>query len=354
MIVLVDGFDYLPYNPLSGGSGPSAAPWTHKSSTIYVTDPSFTPPGRHGGKYGAIGSGDWLGKVFSASERDTTAIIGVALAAGSGDICTFSRGGITGSPVGSIPIATIRSTGSALQVYSGWGPSGGQSVACSGGSPGTLVATSAALSMGSSTYYAPVWVYIEAMLSDAGIIVRHEDLEVINISSPASGGTDIDNLFFWGNVLFDDLYILSGNAPLPNSFIGTGAAVNSGFPSGAGSSTEWTPSSGSNYDRVNDASPSGNVSSDVMDEVDLYQLDVSSGVSAPNEVLGVQLSAKASKSDTGTRSLALLSRADGITEQGPDIAIGAGTNDAVTIFHTKPNGDPWTGATGTEFGIKVR
>lgn len=65
------------------------------------------------------------------------------------------------------------------------------------------------------------------------------------------GGGVVGNGAVSGTILFDDLYVLSSAGSRNNAFLGA-RRVQTITPSGAGSSTQFTPASGTNFSNVND------------------------------------------------------------------------------------------------------
>jgi hypothetical protein len=357
-LLAVEGFDY--WSTSVTNVIPLASPWTYAPDVRVVS----SSPGRHD-KWAASSGFEYMGKTLTGDESDSTLIVGFGLCSSEGrDLCSFGAGGVDGEVAGCIPSITIHATeDSRIAVYEGWGPFDYASVGITGGSPGTLLGQSVPLDLGNQsgsfnglTY----WRYLEVKVSPAGVVVMHEDLEVVSVAG-GSGGV-LDNVFLWGNVPLDDVYLLNDQAPGPTNFIGTGAAVYHGMPGPGGAHEDWLPGGGDNWDELNSVGAFGDfsfgtVTSDVMNAYDLYPAGPGVPATPPNAIRGVQVSARAGKSDVGTRSIALLSSVGGSTDQSGDIPILATTtSEKAAIFHTQPNGSPWTATTleAAEFGIKVR
>ena len=129
-------------------------------------------------------------------------------------------------------------------------------------------------------------------------------------------------------------------------------------PSGAGNSTQWTPSAGSNWDCVDEApeSDADYVSITSMDQVDTYAAD-----DLPAEayaVKSVQVSARARKqSSVAPQNIALAVRTGGADYFGSDSPLGFSYDGHTALWENNPGtASPWTPSevNGAEIGIKSR
>lgn len=100
-----------------------------------------------------------------------------------------------------------------------------------------------------------------------------------------------------GPQIFDDVYCWDGSGSFNNTFPGD-LKVLSSSPSGAGNSTQWTPSTGSNWAAVDDSTPNTGdyVASQTVGQKDTYAMSDIVGSGTP---LGAQLSIYATKADAG-------------------------------------------------------
>src|SRR4029450_12895211 len=127
---------------------------------------------------------------------------------------------------------------------------------------GTLLgtATTGALTTGAFAY-----VEVKALIhpSAGTITVRVDNAVVLTLSGQNTGGSSWDNVQlantdsggFGANWYYDDLYILDGAGAAPwNDFLGD-CRVDARVPTGAGATTAWTPSTGANWQNVDDANP---------------------------------------------------------------------------------------------------
>lgn len=233
------------------------------------------------------------------------------------------------------------------------------------GTTGTVLGTPAATPLPVNT-----WVYVEAKftISDTVgvVVVRVNGTPVISLTNQdtrnagnatantvrmgpaASFGTSLD---------FDDLYICDTTGSVNNDFLGD-CKVEQVLPTGAGASTLWTPSAGSNWDAVNDSpAPDGDttyVSSATAGQTDLYafgDLGVASGT-----VKAVQATVLARKDDAGSRSLAVVARPGSTDRVGATQAVGDNYAGYTEVWNTNPDtAAAWTVAevNASQFGVRM-
>jgi hypothetical protein len=173
-----------------------------------------------------------------------------------------------------------------------------------------------------------------------------------------NGGTGIPDRVALGtssagstNHLFDDFYAASGA-----TFLGD-VRVQSILPSGAGNTTQWTASAGSNYECVDDADPNGDtdyVSETTASEKDTYAFGSLTPTSGT--IAGVQVMAYARKDDAGSRSIAPVYRPASTDYDGATVTVG----DSYTYYREITEVSPETSAAwtiaevnGAEFGVKL-
>ena len=158
------------------------------------------------------------------------------------------------------------------------------------------------------------------------------------------------------NFYIDDLYILDSASP-NNDFLGD-CRVDALFPDGAGTSTDWTPSAGSNYDCVNEADPNDDtdyITENTIGDHDSYTFDDLS--TASGSVFAVQSQLYAKKDDAGSRDLKTVIRS-GTTDYTPGSTHSMG--DSYHAYLDQYQVDPdtssaWTisGVNAAEFGVKL-
>lgn len=150
------------------------------------------------------------------------------------------------------------------------------------------------------------------------------------------------------DVYFDDVYIAE-------DILGI-CVVETKYPNGAGQSTQWTPSGGSNYQCVDEASMNSDtdyVYSSTPGNIDTYTFTdmVNDGV-----IKAIQVNAFAKIDDTGLRKIALVTRPSDTDYVGSDNALTTLFDHLFQIHETNPDdSEPWSIAdvNGCQFGIKV-
>jgi hypothetical protein len=320
---------------------------------------SGTVPGRFGG----LGRSGICWGYLMPSPIATTIVVGAAIRFGSAVttrhiVFAVSEGVSSGSVV---HFAVTFEDGGHLSLRRGSTFSN-----ITSGGTGVLTAT--------KTVLLDVWSYVEMKLTVSDTvgqcIVLVNGVEHINFSGDTqSAGTGVINTVGigggfgtgTGGIASDDVYILdtTGSAPY-NDFLGD-VKVEATVPVGNGNSSQLVGSDGNstdNYLLVDEIPASGTdyVGSSTVGEKDTYNfgnLATSSG-----QVLAVQASALAFKSDAGTANMMMVERAASGTERdsvstplvaSPGVWITTGPQAA------DPDSATWTIASvnSAEFGVKV-
>jgi hypothetical protein len=212
-----------------------------------------------------------------------------------------------------------------------------------------------------------VWYYLEFKAtinnSTGSYEVRVNGVNVLSatgVDTQDTANAYANQIMFSGTTQYsyDDIYMCDGTGSTNNDFLGD-VRVDTIFPTADGSSTDFTPSTGTdNYAMVDDATPDSDstyVSSSTLNDIDLYTYgDLQSLTGA---VYGVQSLIFARKDDAGARSVAPVIKTGATTAVGSDFALGASYTYGRQIFETNPaNGSTaWTisDVNNSEFGIKV-
>ena len=157
---------------------------------------------------------------------------------------------------------------------------------------------------------------------------------------------------------FDDVYICDSQGTTNNSLLGP-CYVSTLYPTGAGASTQWTPNSGTNYSRVNEATQNGDTTYNSTSGVgnrDSYT--IASLSDNPNSIYGIQQSSfvRIDASET-TRTVNNSIRSGGSYTDGATSGNLTSTYSWLNnILATDPNtGVAWTksGLSSAEAGIKL-
>lgn len=234
----------------------------------------------------------------------------------------------------------------------------------------TTIATS------NKTLAADIWYYIEckwfinAATGTCEVFVNGKKGGWIDFGPGntlnAGGTADVDAIQFKGGSTFsgepydyDDVYILDllGGAP-GNDRLGD-STVETLNPSGAGAEAQWTPSAGSNFQNVDEATPDGDTtfnSSSVVDDDDRFAMD--DLVNVPSTVFAAQVNGMFRLENAGTRTLKLKVE-DTVTEGvGADFQATFDANylGEFAVFEDHPTGAaPWSTAeiNGMEAGYRI-
>lgn len=299
---------------------------------------------------------EWVRRVVAASEDHATFIVG----------CAFHATAIPSSTTDASLIALRSDAGATAHVTLALSSGGGLNVR-RGEHNGTVLGTAGALVL--NTWY---FIELKATLSDT---VGTVDVRVNGVSTLSLTGQDTKNAgtktvfdsVLLGNsstaqlvAYYDDVYFANGAGTVNNNFLGD-LRVRSLAPSGNGNSSQLLGSDANsidNYLLVDDPTPdtADYVGSATLDQKDTYafgDLPDTSGT-----VLGVQVNALATKTDTGVRNLALVTRSGAADYDSADVALTNGSNLFVQQLREL---DPATAAAWTraavnaaEFGVKVR
>lgn len=198
-----------------------------------------------------------------------------------------------------------------------------------GGVGGTLLGTASA-----NLSFLTDWRMVEAKVlvdDSAGTVeVWVDDEKVLDLSGQdtRNGGTGVvDNVGVGrqtsttGSLGFDDFYVIdSGDGTGRTSRIGSAFRVENLFPNAAGDLTEWAPSTGSNFQCVDEAfsfssSDTDYVSSSTTGHRDLYNV-ASMGGNTPSAIVCVKPLIAARKDDAGARTIRSLVKSNGTVGNG--------------------------------------
>ncbi len=233
------------------------------------------------------------------------------------------------------------------------------------GNQATLLATAV------SPYLLNTWHYLEFKVkvnSSSGTFeLKIDGLSVASGSGVnTKGGTHdyFDGFGFPGMSgsydrawLIDDLYFLDGSGAANNDFLGNMRVVPI-RPDAAGDSTQFTPDSGDNYARVNEAVQGGDsnyVESSTSGHLDLYNYGALSGIT--QNIKGIQVNTECRETDVNPFSLITQCKSNGVASD--DSAQSIGTTNYVNrrrLMELNPDGSvAWTAAAlnAAQFGVKV-
>jgi hypothetical protein len=228
---------------------------------------------------------------------------------------------------------------------------------------GTLLASTSALININTWYYIELKVYIHDTSGTYDIRLNGSNvLSGSSIDTKASGTAGANQIAIGGyayikTCYFDDIYVCDTTGTVANDLLGD-CKVETRFPDGAGNSTDFTASAGSNYQCVDETSPNSDtdyVYDDTVGNHDTYTFGNMSTIEG--SIYGVQTSVFARKDDAGSRKIKTVVRSNG-TDYTPGAEHTLG--DAYSYYSDVHESDPdtssaWTiaGINAAEFGPKV-
>jgi hypothetical protein len=144
----------------------------------------------------------------------------------------------------------------------------------------------------------------------------------------------------------DDIYICNALGSVNNGFLGD-VRVAPMLPSGAGSSTQWTPSVGSNYDNVNDTGTDSTYnSSSTSGQRDTYAV---ADATISGTVAGIIVNSRMKKSDTGAASAKVAIKSGSTVAYGATRTLSTTATNYIDVWERDPN----TSASWTQSGINA-
>ena len=218
----------------------------------------------------------------------------------------------------------------------------------------------------SSQVYSTNWNYAELKMTVNGASgsasLHMNGEEMIAPVTGNFGSSPIGMVYLWSGTSggggsgnqWDDMYVLDTTGSYNNDFLGD-CRVETLFPSGAGSSTIWTPNSGANYAAVDEQaidSDTTYVKSSVAGDKDMYVYDDVTEES----VFGVQTCLTARKDSTNLRRVKSVARIGGVDyDSAAEHTLTTGYLVHTRLMDTDPAAAAWTAANlnAAEFGIKV-
>jgi hypothetical protein len=156
-------------------------------------------------------------------------------------------------------------------------------------------------------------------------------------------------------IYIDDFYVCDSTGT-NTTFLGD-SRVDTLYPTGAGNTTQFTASAGSNWQCVDETLQNGDsdyVQSSTATNKDTYGFSDLSHT--PTSVFGVQINMYAKKDDAGSRTLCAVTRSGGSDTDGATQGLNTSYSNLIEVLDTDPNGSiAWTKAAvnAAEFGMKV-
>lgn len=330
----IDGFDHYT----------TATAMAYKWTTVKSVTPNKT--GRRSGSL-AVQVGGYS-QIAKALDAQSTWVVGFAF-----KIDTFNTGdrGFLDfrDADGTVQVYFILTSAGLIRAYRG---------------NGTLLAT------GSTNLLAGTWYYLEFKVtiadSNGAIEVRQNGTTIMTYAGDTKNSSTyasacmiyIGAYTTWETIYFvDDLYVCDGTGSVNNDFLGD-VRVDTLLPTGAGSSTQFTPvGNAANYSNVCEAIPDGDTTynyADTAGYTDSFAVGDLTLLGAT--IFGVQSNLLARKDDAGTRTMAPNAYISGTNYAGTTQSLADTYIDLLQLWENNPaTSSAWTEAVinGAEFGYKV-
>lgn len=150
-----------------------------------------------------------------------------------------------------------------------------------------------------------------AALTATGANTRATTNNYANVAIGGAPGSNSD---------IDDFYVCDGTGSANNNFLGDRRVITL-LPDGAGNYTQWTPSAGSNFQCVDEASMNSDtdyVSSSTAAQKDTYNFGA---VGIAGTVAGIQVNGAIRKDDAGSRTVRRIVRVGATDYNGANVSV---------------------------------
>lgn len=294
-----------------------------------------------------VGSENYLGKTLSASPR--TLIVGAAYRpTGNGNVSQLYKGPFVLTSGGTIQCYLKLNASSQLELWHR-----------DGVNPHVKIATTA----GSITHN--IWTYLELRLY-AGSTDGEYEIRINGATAASGAGVRTrDNVNYYDTLrlqtniathYLDDLYVRGDTVLQSGGFFGD-VEIQCKFPDADGTYTDLTPSSGSNWQNVDERPPDADTTynaSGTTGHKDSYSFD---DISLSSQTIrSLQLSMRAKKTDSGSQSIAPFVKSGGTEQTGTTQALSTSYGYHVGNYDTDPDTSlAWSesGVNAAEFGPEV-
>jgi len=226
---------------------------------------------------------------------------------------------------------------------------------------GTLLGSISGLTMWASTWY---WLEWQINMSASGafkiwfgpsLVLTGSGNTIMTANSYYN--TIFENHAGYRNVFFDNLYVFDNSGPAPtNNNIGEIRVV-ALFPSAAGDSTQFTPSTGANYACVDETYSNGDtdyVYGAVAPLKDLYQISNISGT--PLYIYALTVKTFAKRDDTEAHTISSVLKSGTVESNGATRTPSSAYEMFTDYYSADPNtGLPWTlsAANAVQAGVRL-
>lgn len=216
---------------------------------------------------------------------------------------------------------------------------------------GTVLGTSTYSLNLSTWYYIEFKVYIHDTAGTAEVRVNGSEwINITNVDTKGYASSAYANTWLMrgssgGYTYIDDLYVLDTNGSVNNDFLGD-VKIEVIRPTGAGNSTDFTPSTGSNWQNVDDTTPDDDSTYNYhapqgLPGTDLFQMGDLTTISG--SVFAIQPIMYARKDDAGSADLYSVLRTGGTDYVGSGISLPDSYIYHTDIVEENPNtATAWT------------
>jgi hypothetical protein len=270
-----------------------------------------------------------------------------------------------GSVTSNIGVLTFRDSSGNAVAWVEYLPSSRFRLTLGTSGAGFIVGTSSVLSCNDQYRYIELKLKLDASTGYVELRVDEENImdwsgDTLYYNNPAYtlGRLGLGDAAPAADSYYDDLYLCDGSGSTNNNFLGD-CKVLAVTPDGVGTDSDFTPSSGNNYECVDELTPDGDTSyveSNTLNHQDSY--DFTNLSADPGTVRGVALNLYVKKIDSNQRKLKALTLS-GATEDLHTYEIEPGEG-AYRYYQRIWEEDPdaaaaWTITTinAAEFGMKV-
>lgn len=211
-----------------------------------------------------------------------------------------------------------------------------------------------------------VWHYIECKVviasSGGSVIVKIDGNTIFNLTSQNTlgqsgyGASWLRFLSPSSNTFVDDLVMWDTSGSVNNDFMGD-CKVYQLAPDANGDVNNFTPSTGSNYQNVDETTPNDDTDyneSSTVNDVDRYSYAT---LTEPGNIKGVQVNAYYRKTDAYIRSAKIQAMSNTHLSEGSEKFLGDSYKTDSSIFELNPDGSvAWTDTTinAATFGVKIQ
>lgn len=227
-----------------------------------------------------------------------------------------------------------------------------------------LIATRNGTTLGTSTsaLIDNIWEYLEIKATidnSAGTFeIRRNGTVVLTLTgldTQTSANAYATRVSF-RNGIYDDIYVANTSGSMNNTYLGD-VRAEAIFPTGAGNSTQFTPSAGSNWQNVDDNPGDDDTtynSSATAGQIDTFTM---ANLTASGTIKGVNQYVRHRKDDAGTRTVRSVVRIGTTNYEGPDVGVTTSYVTTLELRETSPaTTAAWTVSevNGLEAGYKVQ